>query len=86
MFGIISEVLNKFNVKESTNLSYKIINLAGKQVFVEGYKAIQKFSESSIILTIKNGTITIHGEKLSITELQENTVYVAGKIEQVEVN
>ena len=70
MFSLINEITSAFSVQELKNASqYKIINLGGKALYIQGYKSIDKFSDTSIILKIKNASIFIKGERLNIKEL-----------------
>lgn len=86
MFSLINEISDAFSAKEMKNaFAYKIINLGGKTLYVQGYKSIDKFSNTSIILKIKNASIFIKGEKLSIKELDSSCLYVTGEIKSFEV-
>ena len=86
MFSLIEEITKNFSSLELKNaFKYKIINLGGKALYVQGYKAIEKFSDISIILKIKNGSIFIKGEKLEIKEFYSDCVYIIGDIKSVEV-
>ena len=86
MFSLIDEITSAFSVKELKNSSkYKIINMGGTALYIQGYKSIEKFSDISIILKLKNGSIFVKGENLSIKEYYSDCIYIVGKIRSVEV-
>ena len=86
MFSLINEITSAFSIKDMKNSAqYKIINLGGKAMYVQGYKSIDKFSDTSIILKIKNASIFIKGERLGIKELDTSCLYITGKIKSTEV-
>ena len=86
MFSLIEEITKAFSVKDLKDSSkYKIINLGGKAVYIQGYKSIDKFSDISIILKLKNESIFIKGEKLKIKEFYSDCIYIIGNIKSVEV-
>lgn len=86
MFSLINEVTSAFSIKELKNSAqYKIINLGGKALYVQGYKSIEKFSNTSINLKIKNAVIYVKGENFSIKEMDNGTLYIIGSVKSVEV-
>ena len=86
MFSLINEITSAFSIQDMKNSTqYKIINLGGNALYVQGYKSIDKFSDVSIILKIKNACIYIKGENLSIQELDNSCIYITGKIKSTEV-
>ena len=86
MFSLFDEITNAFSIKDLKNsATYKIINLGGNSLYIQGYKAIEKFSDISIILKLKNASIFIKGEKLKIKEFYSDCVFIVGKIKSVEV-
>ncbi len=86
MFSLIDEITSSFSVKDLKNSSkYKIINMGGSALYIQGYKTIEKFSDISIILKIKNGSIFVKGEKLEIKEYYSDCIYIVGNIKSVEV-
>ena len=53
MFSLIKEVTSAFSIQDMKNAAqYKIINLGGKALYIQGYKSIEKFSDTSINLKI----------------------------------
>lgn len=86
MLSLIHEVTSAFSIKEMKNSAqYKIINLGGQCLYVQGYKNIEKFSNSAITLKVKNSSIFIKGENLSVKELESSSIYILGKIKSIEV-
>ena len=86
MFSLIKEVTSAFSIQDNKNAAqYKIINLGGKALYIQGFKSIEKFSDTSINLKIKNSTIFIKGENFTVKELDSFTMYITGKIKSVGV-
>ena len=86
MFSLINEVTSAFSIKEMKNSAqYKIINLGGKCLYVQGYKSIEKFSNTAMTLKVKNAVIFIKGENFSVKELDTSSIYILGNIKSVEV-
>ena len=86
MFSLLDEITSVFSLKDLKNSSkYKIINFGGNALYIQGYKAIEKFSDISIILKLKNNSIFIKGEKLEIKEFYSDCIYIIGNIKSVEV-
>ena len=66
---------------KSHNLKYE----SEKKIFISGVKAVDSFSEKQILASLDNGKqLTINGEGLTITNLDEETrnVEIEGKAHQ----
>ncbi len=86
MFSLINEVTSAFSIKDMKNSAqYKIINLGGKCLYVQGYKSVEKFSDTAINLKLKNAVMFIKGENFSVKELDSSSIYILGKVKSVEV-
>jgi sporulation protein YqfC len=85
MFSFLQEINDFLELPiTSTVAGYKYVNLAGKLLYVQGYKDILSFSELEVILKLKEGELKIKGKNLNIKELNLNSIVIEGKIAQVE--
>lgn len=64
---------------------YQYVNLAGRAVYVQGYKDLLTFEDNKIGLKLKEGELMITGKKLVIKDLNINSIVVEGIIQKVEV-
>lgn len=65
------------------SLDYRIVNLGGKSVYVEGIKTVDRFGEDEMIFQMKKQQLVINGENLKIKYLDKDTCIVSGNIKQV---
>ena len=87
MFSLIKEITSAFSINEmKSSAQYKMVNLGGNALYIQGYKSIEKFSNTAINLKLKNQVIFIKGENLSVKELDSLVIYIIGKIKSIEVN
>ena len=70
-------------IKES--FSYKLTFIGGKELFMEGHRGISKCTESEIVIRVRGGKISIHGEELHVKEINEDELFVQGKMEAIGV-
>lgn len=68
----------------SFNIEIKKGRLGGVMV-VTGILALAEFSEERVVLTSHGGRLTVLGEGLGVSALENRTVEVFGKIMQVEI-
>ena len=62
------------------SFNYRVINLGGTSVYVEGIKSIVNLGEAEILLQVKNKAIAIVGNNLTIRYLDKSTCIIDGKI------
>ena len=53
---------------------------SGKQIAVQGYKAVLKIEENRIVLKLFDGELEILGKKLKVKELGTNTIIITGEV------
>lgn len=63
---------------------YRIINLGGNSLYVEGIKSVISFSEEEMRFQLKKQIIVIKGEQLKIKYLDKTTCVINGNILVVE--
>ncbi len=81
MMQEIEKLMN--SVGGSSN--YKIVNLGGKSLYIEGIKAVVELSENSMIFQLKYNTLYVTGIKMKVCSLDKSTCVIAGEIKVVEV-
>ena len=85
MFSFLNEINDFLELPmTSTITGYKYVNLAGRLLYVQGYKDILNFNEHEIVLKLKEGELKIGGKNLNIKELNLNSIVIDGKIILVE--
>ena len=85
MFNFFKEIKeNLRNVKDLDLTGFKIINLSGNFLYIEGHLGLLNLSKENISVKLKHGAICIDGQNLTIEELGENTLKISGKITKVE--
>ncbi|MBQ8444389.1 MAG: hypothetical protein IJX25_03455 [Clostridia bacterium] len=84
MFNFFDEIKCKMGIKEDSLYDYNIVNISGRLVYVEGHKGIVLLSEKKVIFKTKSEQISVEGSGLVLAELNENVLYIQGKIDKVE--
>ena len=85
MFSFLQEINDFLELPmTSAHTGYKYGNLGGKFLYVQGYKDILSFSETEVILKLKQSELKVKGKNLNIKELNLNSIVIEGKIVLVE--
>ena len=79
LFGEIEKLMNSAD----TSFNYRIINLGGKTLYVEGIKGVVSLGENEILLQLKKQLLTIAGLNLKVKYLDKTTCVVDGEISSV---
>ncbi len=79
MFNFFGEIKSKVDVD-----SFHIINISNKLIYIEGQRGLLTLSTEQISFKVKSGVFIVDGQNLSLAELTENTIKIAGKIKKVE--
>ena len=61
----------------------RIIVTGNREIYVENYKAISRYTTDEIVLLTESGTLHICGKKLQITFLRSNELMVCGEFEKI---
>ena len=77
------EEIDKMMNSADLSFHYRIIDLGGKKLYIEGIRGVVDIGEREVIFAIKKGVITISGDKLTIKYLDKSTCIVAGEISSV---
>ena len=76
--------IEKLMSDAGASVGYRIVNLGGKSVYVEGIKSVISLSESEMQFQLKKGLIIISGTNLKIKYLDLSTCTITGEIRVVE--
>jgi len=81
MDNFFNEIINicKLPFEEVSN-DYKVLLIAGKSIYISNYKKIIDYSDSKVILKIKNNTLEIIGENMEIVQINKGEILINGKI------
>ena len=84
MFNFFNEIKDKFDDSLEKLNDYKVINISGKILYVEGQKGLITISENLINFKVYKGVITVEGKNLKMKECTSNTLSISGEIIKVE--
>ena len=79
MFGEIEKFMNS----SECSGNYRIVNLGGNVLYIEGVKAVVGFGESEMRFQLNNCLLTIAGSELKVKYLDKSTCVLVGKISSV---
>ena len=82
--SLISEI-EKMMQDIGTSSNYRIVNLGGESVYVEGLKSVVSLDEEEIQLQLKKSILTFLGNSLKVKYLDPSTCVITGNIRVVEV-
>ena len=79
LFNEIEKLMNSAD----SSFNFRVINLGGKTLYVEGIKCVVSLGESEIILQLKKQLITISGKDLQVKYLDKTSCVLEGDINSV---
>ena len=80
LFGEIENLMNSADA----SFNYRVINLGGKTLYVEGIKSVVNLGENEILLQLKKQLLTIVGSNLKVKYLDKAACVIYGEICKVE--
>lgn len=80
--SLISEIEKLMNTAESS-INFRIINLGGNKVYVEGIKSVISLGKTELIFQLKKLILTISGTNLNVQYLDKSTCVITGQITSV---
>ena len=80
MMGEIDKILNSVDV----STDYRIVNIGGKKVYIEGLRSICYIKTDNILFKLKSKELNIVGDNLTIKYLDRNSCIIEGQIRIVE--
>ena len=81
--SLMSEI-EKLMGEVGTSANYRIINLGGNSVYVEGIKSVISFGENEMQFQLKKCLLVVIGENLKVKYLDKSTCVIIGQIKAVE--
>ncbi len=67
------------------NEAYRVSLVPGG-VHILNYKRIIDINDKSVIISLKNESVTIKGNNLRLIKLDKNEILINGKVERLEIN
>ncbi len=72
--------IEKLMQSVGTSYNYRIVNLGGKSVYIEGIKSVIFLSIDEMQFQLKESSLSIIGKQLSIKYLDKNSAVITGEI------
>ena len=82
--SMLDEVEKLMNSVE-TSMNYRVINLGGRQLYVEGIKSVVSFGETEMLFQLKKQVLAVGGSNLKVKYLDKATCVLEGNISSVVV-
>ena len=77
--GLIGEVEKLMNSADGS-FNYRVVNLGGKTLYVEGIKHVVSLGETEILLQLKKQLLIVSGFNLKVKYLDKSTCVINGEI------
>lgn len=72
--------IEKFMNSVDLSNDYRIVNLGGNELYIEGIKSVVYFGEKEMRFQLKKQVLVVEGSELKIKYLDKNTCCIQGKI------
>lgn len=83
--SMISEIEKFMSNEINTSTNYRIINIGGNFLYIEGIKSVVSFGEDEMLFDIKKKGLKVQGSALKIKYLDKTTVVIEGNVISVGV-
>ena len=77
--------IEKFMSGVETSFNYRIVNLGGHSLYIEGIKSVVSFDDLEMRFQLKGLLLIVKGERLKVDYLDKTTCTISGAIKAVEV-
>ena len=77
------EEVEKLMGDVGTSSSFRIINLGGNSLYVEGIKSVVSFAENEMRFQLKKQLLIVEGSDLKVKYLDKTTCVICGEIKVV---
>ena len=77
--------IEKLMGSAGASANYRLVNLGGTSLYVEGLKNVVSFGETEMQFQLKNKLLVVAGDNLKVKYLDKTTCVLLGLIEKVEV-
>ena len=84
MFNFFSELKNKYVNAVSKINNYQMVMVGDNFLYIEGHLGLMTLSNEIVVFKVKNGVVTIIGEKLKVKDISDKTISIVGNIKSVE--
>ena len=85
MFNFFDEIKKNLKGEKANGLNgFNIVNVSGKQLYVEGHKGLLALSKEMISFKVVGAIIFVDGQDMVLEELSENTIKIVGQISVVQ--
>ena len=81
----LMEEVEKFMCSADVSVNYRVINLGGKSVYIEGIKSVVNLGSNEMQFQLKKNLIVVAGVNLKLKYLDKSTCVVDGDIFGVNV-
>ena len=81
--SLMSEI-EKLMGEVGTSANFRIINLSGNSLYIEGIKSVVSFGENEMQFQLKKCLLIVSGENLKVKYLDKSTCVLTGTIKVVE--
>ena len=81
--SLMSEI-EKLMVEVGTSASFRIVNLGGNSVYVEGIKSVISLRENEMKFQLKKKLLVVCGNSLKVKYLDTSSCVITGEITKVE--
>ena len=81
--SLMSEI-EKLMGEVGTSANFRVINLGGNSVYIEGIKSVISFGETEMQFQLKKCLLKVVGESLKVKYLDKSTCVLEGIIRVVE--
>ena len=72
--------IEKFMQSVGSSNNYRIINLGGNSIYIEGIKSVVSFGESEMQFQLKKSLLSVAGSELKVKYLDKSTCVLEGVI------
>lgn len=72
--------IEKFMSTTNNSLNYKIVDIGGSNLYIEGIKSVVEFGEKVMKFQLKKKLLEVDGENLQVKYLDKNTCIIQGNI------
>ena len=77
--SLMSEI-EKFMTNNMSSISYRLVNLGGNMLYIEGIRSVVSFGVDEMQFQLKKGLLKIMGSDLTVRYLDKTTCTIHGNI------
>ena len=77
------EEIEKYMQSANTSICYRLVNLGGNSLYIEGIKSVVSFGEEEMRFQLKRKLLIVGGTMLKIKYLDKSTCVINGEIYSV---